>query len=227
MNRNFFILLAFSAFVFGLTFWNLSITKNEKSSEVLNETASCSAIDLTGSIDWNDTTAFFEGQEIDVPKLAMAEAPLKVLGSENGEKWIEVDLSDQKLYAREGDKIYLETKISSGLPGTPTPQGEFRIWIKLRATKMSGGSGRNYYYLPNVPYVMFFSNSNLPSWRGYGLHGTYWHNDFGNRRSHGCVNLPTEMAKQLYYWVTPSLPEGKGSIRASAENPGTKIVIHE
>jgi len=131
------------------------------------------------------------------------------------------------LRAWEGGNIFLETKISSGLPGTPTPKGEFRVWVKLRATKMEGGQGRYYYYLPNVPYVMYFENENVPGWRGYGLHGTYWHSDFGTPRSHGCVNLPTPVAEQLYYWVTPDLPANKSSVFAGPENPGTRIVIHD
>jgi lipoprotein-anchoring transpeptidase ErfK/SrfK len=121
----------------------------------------------------------------------------------------------------------LETLVSTGLPWYPTPTGEFRIWIKLRATKMEGGEGKYYYYLPNVPYVMFFENDQVPGWRGYGLHGTYWHNDFGTQRSHGCVNLPTTVAERLYYWVNPQLPGGKTSVKASSGNIGTRIVIHE
>lgn len=226
MNRKLLALIFVAVFVF--TFAVINKPKvAENNDETQSDLTSCTATDLTGSIEWSERNAFFEGSEVAVPALALAENPVKVLGTTAGEKWIEVDLSDQKLIAREGDRVFMESSISSGLPGTPTPKGEFRIWIKLRATKMSGGSGRGYYYLPNVPYVMFFENSQVPGRRGYGLHGTYWHNDFGRPRSHGCVNLPTENAKQLYYWVTPSLPEGKGVVRATAENPGTKIIIHE
>ncbi|MEK7182665.1 MAG: L,D-transpeptidase, partial [Patescibacteria group bacterium] len=143
-----------------------------------------------------------------------------VLGESADSRWIEVDLSEQKLRAWDGSELFLETLVSTGLPWSPTPTGEFRIWIKLRATKMEGGSGKYYYYLPNVPYVMYFN-------KGYGLHGTYWHNDFGKPHSHGCVNLPTPVAERLYYWVGPVLSDGKGSTRSSPENPGTKVVVHE
>jgi lipoprotein-anchoring transpeptidase ErfK/SrfK len=185
--------------------------------------------DLSGEIDYSAKTAHFEGKQIVIPEIVFSDDSevYSVLGLANEERWIEVDLSDQKLYAWEGDKLFLETLISTGLPWFPTPTGEFRIWIKLRATKMEGGSGRLYYYLPNVPYVMYFGNSEVPNWRGYGLHGTYWHNDFGHQHSHGCVNLPTEIAKELYYWTGPSLPEGKSTVWASDTNPGTRIVIHE
>jgi len=187
----------------------------------------CRCFNFSGDIDSSQTTAFYEGWEFSVPSLAFDTSTVSVLGSVMGDKWIEVDLSEQKLWAREGGGIFLESRISSGLPWTPTPQGVFNIWIKLRATKMEGGEGKYYYYLPNVPYVMFFQNAQVPGWKGYGLHGTYWHNDFGRPHSHGCVNLPTEIAKQLYYWVTPVTPEGKNMVYADEANPGTKIVIHE
>ncbi len=189
----------------------------------------CEVSDFSGIIDAQQMLAVFEGKEISVSNLAMIpDVPNnQILGVAQEERWVEVDLSEQKLIAWEGDKLFLETPISSGLPHTPTPTGEFRIWIKLRATKMEGGEGAYYYYLPNVPYVMFFSNSEVPQWKGYGLHGTYWHEDFGNPRSHGCVNLPTPVAKELYYWTMPNLPEGTSVVRSNINSPGTRIVIHE
>lgn len=196
----------------------------------LTQSNACTTNDLTGLYDYAAQTAMFEGQEVPSPKFARTidYAPTAVLGEAvSPERWIEVDISEQKLKAWDGTNLFLETPISSGLPGTPTPLGEFHIWIKLRYTKMEGGRGRYYYNLPNVPFTMFFQNDKVPNWRGYGLHGTYWHSDFGNPRSHGCVNLPTPIAEKLYYWVGPTLPEGKRMVYASAENPGTRVVIHE
>ncbi len=189
--------------------------------------SSCGATSVSGLFD-PEEFAYFGGEKFKVP-LEDQTSLAQVLGAEaeDGERWIEVDLSDQKLTAREGDAVFLETSIATGLPWTPTPTGEFRVWGKFRYTKMEGGRGKYYYYLPNVPYVMFFENSDIPGFRGYGLHGTYWHNSFGTPRSHGCVNLPTPVAKELFYWTGPALPEGKGTARASSENPGTRIVIHE
>jgi hypothetical protein len=188
---------------------------------------SCNPNDFTGVLDPSDNIAVYEGRHLNIPSLAFDTSQSNVLGVSAEERWIEVDLSEQKLKAWEGDQLFLETPVSTGLPWYPTPQGEFRIWIKLRATKMEGGTGKYYYYLPNVPYVMYFQSDNVPGWRGYGLHGTYWHNDFGTQRSHGCVNLPTPIAKELYYWTSPVLPDGKSVIRATSENPGTRIVIHD
>jgi len=186
----------------------------------------CTTGNFSGQFESDLKVAYFEGQELGV--LGFSEERPHVLGvSADGERYIEVDLSEQKLRAWDGGNLFLETLVSSGLPWWPTPQGEFRIWVKLRYTRMEGGEGRYYYNLPNVPFVMYFQNDQVPSWRGYGLHGAYWHNAFGTPRSHGCVNLPIPEAEKLYYWVTPTLPEGKGSTYASSENPGTRIIIHE
>jgi len=75
------------------------------------------------------------------------------------------------------------------------------------------------YYLPNVPYVMYF-------YKGYSLHGTYWHNNFGTPMSHGCVNMRTEEAKWLFEWTTPAVPEGAYQAYSTETDPGTLVVIH-
>jgi lipoprotein-anchoring transpeptidase ErfK/SrfK len=223
---NFLLILASSALIF-ILISNFKTGTNDISNPTrLSAAGSSYEADLTGEIS-SETTAVWENSELEIPAVVLEANEPTVLGLAHEERWIEVDLSEQKLKAWEGSSLFLETPISSGLPATPTPQGEFRIWIKLRATKMSGGSGRNYYYLPNVPYVMYFYNGSIPKYKGYGLHGTYWHNDFGNPRSHGCVNLPTPIAEQLYYWLSPQLPSGKSVVYASAENPGARILIHE
>lgn len=101
-----------------------------------------------------------------------------------------MDLTQQTLTAYVGQTAVRTTFVSTGLPRTPTPAGQYRIWTKLRYDDMSGPG----YYLRNVPYVMYFH-------RGYGLHGTYWHNNFGHPMSHGCVNLPTPEAEWLFNWA--------------------------
>jgi lipoprotein-anchoring transpeptidase ErfK/SrfK len=105
-------------------------------------------------------------------------------------RWIDVDLSEQRLRAYEDGEVVRETLVSTGLPRTPTVMGQFRIWVKLRYDDMSGPG----YYLEDVPYVMYF-------YQGYGLHGTFWHNNFGQRMSHGCVNLPTPEAEWMFNFV--------------------------
>jgi len=186
----------------------------------------------TGEYDPLDTVAYVDGEEISVPPLYAytynpTERLNRVLGdTTSSNKRIEVDLTNQRVYAFEGNTKVYDFLVSTGLWGR-TPTGEFDIWVKYRATKMSGGSRAigTYYYLPNVPYVMFFANAQVPKWKGYSLHGTYWHSNFGHPMSHGCINMKTEEAAILYYWAQPDL-QGKQSITASSDNPGTKIIIY-
>ncbi len=131
------------------------------------------------------------------------------------ERWIDVNLTTQTLIAYEGDTPVLQTLISSGNALNPTVEGTFRIYLKLIKQTMSGPD----YETPDVPYVMYFHNA-------YSLHGAYWHNEFGRPRSHGCVNLPVETAKWLYYWSGPQVPEGWDNVHASDSNPGSRVVVH-
>ncbi|MEK7550838.1 MAG: L,D-transpeptidase [Patescibacteria group bacterium] len=208
-----------SVFILGVI---ILVSKNKSTTLA----SGCGGNDLSQEVS-NDKFAYFEGEKIEAPIIANRELQGPVLGVSSGEKWVEVDLSEQKIKAWEGDRLFLESLVSTGLPWWPTPPGEYRVWSKVRATKMEGGSGKYYYYLPNVPYVMFFENSKVPGWRGFSLHGTYWHNDFGKVHSHGCVNLPTSVAEQLYFWIGPVMPEGKSYVTSTPENPGSRVVIHE
>jgi hypothetical protein len=132
-----------------------------------------------------------------------------------GEKWIEVNLTAQQVIAWEGDQPVFSFMASTGLPNTPTVLGEFHIYWKLSATLMTGPG----YYLPEVPYTMYF-------YGGYALHGTYWHNNFGQPMSHGCVNLETGNAQKLFEWAEPIIPPGQSQVVSSADNPGTLVVVH-
>ncbi len=116
--------------------------------------------------------------------------PISSIGG-SGERWIDVDLTQQRLYAYEGDTVVASFLVSTGTWQTPTVTGKFKIWIKIRSQAMSGPG----YYLPNVPYVMYF-------YKDYGLHGTYWHNNFGTPMSHGCVNLSIPDAEWLYNFAS-------------------------
>ncbi|HEX7042117.1 MAG TPA: L,D-transpeptidase [Patescibacteria group bacterium] len=152
--------------------------------------------DLSLQID-NNSVGIFEGKKIIPPKInSLNDTTISpVLGAESksGEKHIYVDLSSQTLYAYQGNSLILKTYVSTG-KWNPTPTGNFHIWEKLRATRMSGGEGADAYDLPNVPYVMYF-------YQDYGLHGAYWHDNFGHVMSHGCVNMRQVDAKVLYDWA--------------------------
>lgn len=183
-------------------------------------------VEASGEFDTSERVAFFNDQQVDydLGLLAMDQTgPMDaglVLGVSADEKWVEIDLSDQKLFARRGGVIDHEFLVSTG-KWAPTPTGEFRVWIKLRYTKMEGGvkGTGTYYYLPNVPYTQYF-------YRGYGLHGAYWHNNFGHPMSHGCVNLSIPDSEKLFYWTTPVM-ESRSVAYSSKDNPGTRVVIHE
>lgn len=175
----------------------------------------------------NDSSGVFNSQKIDPPRISLSETFEKpsVLGSKSskGEKHIYIDLDRQKLYAYEGKDLFMEAPVSTGKWGR-TPTGEFDIWVKLRATRMTGGSGADYYDLPNVPYVMFFANSEVDRGRGFSIHGAYWHNNFGHRMSHGCVNMRIVDAEKLYNFANP---ETSGNTTYSdSENEGTKVTIY-
>lgn len=201
-------------------------------------TTSCCNEDVvrksTGKFDEEATTAIFNNQVIDYPKTSLAYAysqalaqntnsDTAVLGTTNAageEKWIDVSLAEQKVRAWEGNKLIMEFPISSGL-WAPTPTGTFNIWYKTRSQSMVGGSKEmgTYYNLPNVPNNMFF-------YKGFALHGAYWHNNFGHPMSHGCVNEPLANAAQIFEWAGPVVPQGQGAVLATADNPGTRVVVH-
>jgi lipoprotein-anchoring transpeptidase ErfK/SrfK len=106
-------------------------------------------------------------------------------------RWIDVNLQNQVVKAYARDILIREFVVSTGVAAHPTVKGDFHIYIKDRYADMRGPG----YYLPNVPYTMYFYQS-------YGLHGTYWHHNFGTPMSHGCVNLKTEDAQWLFHWAS-------------------------
>lgn len=155
--------------------------------------------------------AIFDNKPLTIP----SSNPPQVLGqtNSNSNKRIEVDLTKQRVYAYENDNLIQSYLVSTGT-WDRTPTGTFTIWTKIRSQKMSGGSRAlgTYYYLPNVPYIMFFYNKQVAKATGYSLHGTYWHNNFGVPMSHGCINMKTEEIAKLYAWAqvgTPVIIYGK------------------
>ncbi|TFG72817.1 MAG: LysM peptidoglycan-binding domain-containing protein [Anaerolineales bacterium] len=117
----------------------------------------------------------------------------------NSGKWIDVNLSQQRITAYEGQTAVYSALVSTGTWQHPTVVGTYSINVKYRYTPMSGPG----YYLPNVPHTMYF-------YGGYAIHGAYWHNNFGTPMSHGCVNLSLGDAEWFYNWAPV----------------GTKVVSH-
>lgn len=188
-----------------------------------------SNLNTNGEYDPDDETGVFLGQTVqssgDEPESALV---ANVLGDSDQSqfKHIEVDLTNQLVYAFEGTEKVMEFVVSTGKWGK-TPTGHFTIEYKTRAQKMSGGSRAlgTYYYLPNVQYVQFFGNDEIPWGRGFSFHEAYWHDNFGTPMSHGCINMRKEDAEKLYYWTTPSMGE-KRTIKATKENKGTPVFIY-
>lgn len=132
------------------------------------------------------------------------------------ERWIRVDVGNQQVVAYEGQKPVRAFIVSTGLPNTPTVTGEFRIRMKVSQQTMSGAD----YYLPGVKWVMYFYDE-------YAFHGTYWHDNFGNPMSHGCVNMTNADAQWLFDWAGPEWDGETVWFPSTAENPGTLVAVHE
>lgn len=136
-----------------------------------------------------------------VAKFAPMQRPQDVAG-----RWMAVDLFEQTLIAYEDDAPVFATIVSSGLPGWSTREGIYPIWTRLENDSMRGATGApDAYALEKVPWVMYFDGD-------ISLHGSYWHDDFGYRRSHGCVNLSISDARWLYQWTAQSPPDPEGEV---------------
>lgn len=135
------------------------------------------------------------GQRLKVTGTATGKTVKPSVSGPVAERWIDVDLSRQRLTAYQGKTAVFSALVSGGLPNTPTVVGRFKVYIKLRSTRMRGPG----YDLPGVPYTMYF-------YRGYAIHGTYWHSNFGRPMSHGCVNMRTQDAAWLYSWAVVGTP---------------------
>lgn len=136
------------------------------------------------------------------------------------DKLIHVDLASQFVSAFEGNTMVFSARCSSGSKGTRTPSGEFFTYHKgasVHMTNQDEAGIKNYYDLPGVPWCSFFTGI------GNAFHGTYWHNDYGRPRSHGCVNLKSEDAKWIYRWSRPNVPPGEDYIHLPGE--GTRVQI--
>ncbi len=156
----------------------------------------------------------------------VAEPPVEV-DAATGERWIDVDLTTQTLVAYEGKRPVFATLVSTGKgkPGTPlgTPLGTHRIWIKLLTTTMDNleeDNAQRFYRMEDVPWVQFFS-------KGVGLHGAFWHRQFGHVRSHGCVNLAPLDAQRLFWWTSPHVPAGWTAASPMTLEPGTIVRVRQ
>lgn len=136
-----------------------------------------------------------------------------------GDRWIEVNLTEQTLAAYEGDRMVYATLVASGLPKWPTDPGLFRIQVKQRQGRMSGDLGKpDFYDLRDIPWIMYFNGDQA-------LHTAYWHDGFGAPHSHGCVNLAPDDAMWLYNWSSPAAGPDNQTL-PTEQDPGTWVWVH-
>lgn len=170
---------------------NPTVTPNENYSVVKGDTLisigiklgiSAELLALTNDI--TDPNLIYVGQVLIIPDINST--PIV----DNNKKQIVIKVTLQKLYAMENSQVIKKFSVSTGLLNTPTVLGKYSIYKKVISTSMRGEG----YDLANVPWVMAFYNN-------YSIHGTYWHDNFGQPMSHGCVNMKTDEAKWLYEWA--------------------------
>jgi hypothetical protein len=161
-------------------------------------------------------------------ELSRVESARKMPGWANdGEKWIDINVRNQTLIAYEGTKPVYATLVSTGEAGLDDPattkatkRGIFRIHTKYLTSTMDSRVVGEEFELRDVPYVQYFTE-------GYALHAAYWHDVFGQPKSHGCINLAPEDARRLFFWTGPEVPPGWHGASASTNGKtGTIVFVH-
>jgi hypothetical protein len=138
--------------------------------------------------------------QFDVAKITPIERPKDV----DTDKWVGIDLYEQTLIAYEGETPVFSTLVASGLKQWPTNEGLFHVYLRYDRTPMSGAYQQpDFYFLQEVPWTQYFDGD-------IALHGTYWHDGFGYRQSHGCVNMSIIDAKWVYDWARDAWDFEKG-----------------
>jgi hypothetical protein len=149
------------------------------------------------------------------------------------DKHIEVDLDYQTLSCFEGTTEVYFCRISSGLKGIfdpvtgetnnklATPVGNLLTHWKIVSLNMTAGTFQSGYSTPAVPWTTMISGD------GIAIHGAFWHNAFGEKRSHGCINVTPQDAKWIFRWTTPYVSLQQTEMRMSLPDHGTIVVTKE
>ncbi|MEM9727150.1 MAG: L,D-transpeptidase [Myxococcota bacterium] len=164
-----------------------------------------------------------EGGWVRAGSLARTSATTPPDGVGEDDRWIDVDVSQQVLVAYVGTTPAFATLVSTGraTKASETPLGEFPLWAKLDFTDMDDIERTDIpqnYSIEDVPWVQFFKGS-------YGFHAAFWHDDFGRRRSHGCINLSPADARTLFRFTEPVLPAGWSAILFVPEDQATVVRV--
>jgi len=158
----------------------------------------------------------------DLNRVVVTDPPV---GIGERERWIDVSVTEQVLIAYEGRTPRFATLVSTGADraGSATPLGEFRIWAKLATSDMDDLERQDVasnYLIEGVPWVQYFDGSNA-------LHAAFWHDDFGKRRSHGCVNLAPTDARFLYTFTQPDVPPGFEAVVPFTDESRTLVRVRQ
>ncbi|RME07719.1 MAG: murein L,D-transpeptidase [Anaerolineae bacterium] len=143
------------------------------------------------------------------------------------DKRIEVNVgwNEQMLSCYEGNTEVYFCRVSSGVgenatPTTPVVSPGFMIWRKLFSLHMGGSTAAGSWDVPAVAWTTLFQGD------GVAIHSTYWHNNYGEPMSHGCVNVSPEDAKWIFRWTNPQVPFVTGDVTISGSG-GTRVIVHE
>jgi hypothetical protein len=148
----------------------------------------------------------------------LAPEALAPVSADRTDKKIVVDVVRQELTCFEGETPIFSARTATGFGAFRTPRGEYEVLRKSHTSYMIGGAGADYYNLPGVSFPTYFTRTAI------AVHGTYWHNDYGRPRSHGCVNVLSEEAQFVFRWTTPAVPYDQHQILVK-RGEGTKVVV--
>jgi len=146
-------------------------------------------------------------------------AELTPISPQVSDKRIEVDLGAQLIIGYEEGRPVKASRVASGYGINRTPMGKHVVLSKTPASRMTGGVGADFYDLPGVPFPTYFTSSMA------AIHGTYWHNDYGRPRSHGCVNVPSPVARWFWRWTLPAAPYEAALYVAPRSVKGTAVIV--
>jgi len=132
-------------------------------------------------------------------------------------KKVVVNLTFQTLSCLEGEREVYFCRVSTGVRDEFTPIGEHTTWRKTFSIHMAGGTVDAGYDTAGVSWTTLFSGE------GIAIHSAFWHNQFGEKRSHGCVNCAPEDAKWIFRWTSPSVNLDQCDLTAA----GTHVLVEK
>lgn len=160
-----------------------------------------------------------ENQWVQAREMHVARKKAPPPGTLPTERWFDVDLNEQVIVAYEGTTPVYTALVSTGVRKHATPEGIYRVWLKYSETPMTGQmAGEDPYAVADVPWVQYYA-------KDFALHTAYWHNVFGLRTSHGCVNLTPIDSRFLYFWSDPQVPPGWTMANGHEQRPGSMVRV--